>query len=59
LVRLGAPKLARPAICVARRMAGLSTVRSTAVPVLPFRNMSGDSEQEYFADGITEDIINV
>jgi adenylate cyclase len=40
-------------------MAGLSTVRSTAVPVLPFRNMSGDSEQEYFADGITEDIINV
>jgi adenylate cyclase len=38
--------------------AGLSTVRSTAVPVLPFRNMSGDPEQEYFADGITEDIIN-
>jgi TolB-like protein len=59
LVRLGTPKLARPAICVARRMAaGLSTVRSTAVPVLPFRNMSGDPEQEYFADGITEDIIN-
>ena len=28
-----------------------------AVAVLPFDNMSGDSEQEYFADGITEDII--
>jgi TolB-like protein len=28
-----------------------------AIAVLPFVNMSGDAEQEYFADGITEDII--
>ena len=28
-----------------------------AIAVLPFDNMSGDAEQEYFADGITEDII--
>jgi adenylate cyclase len=28
-----------------------------SIVVLPFTNMSGDSEQEYFADGITEDII--
>ena len=27
------------------------------VAVLPFDNMSGDPEQEYFSDGITEDII--
>lgn len=28
-----------------------------SIAVLPFNNMSGDEEQGYFADGITEDII--
>lgn len=28
-----------------------------SIAILPFDNMSGDPEQEYFADGITEDII--
>ncbi len=28
-----------------------------AIAVLPFTNMSGDPEQDYFADGISEDII--
>ena len=28
-----------------------------AIAVLPFKNMSGDPDQEYFADGISEDII--
>jgi adenylate cyclase len=29
----------------------------SSIAVLPFANMSGDAEQEYFADGIAEDII--
>ena len=28
-----------------------------SIAVLPFNNMSGDSEQEYFSDGMSEDII--
>jgi Flp pilus assembly protein TadB len=30
--------------------------RAICICVLPFANMSGDSEQEYFSDGISEDI---
>ena len=33
------------------------TASSPAIVVLPFSNMSGDPEQEYFADGIVEEII--
>ena len=28
-----------------------------SIAVLPFQNMSGDPEQEYFADGMVEEII--
>ncbi len=35
---------------------GLDSSQPT-LAVLPFTNMSGDPEQEYFSDGITEDII--
>jgi adenylate cyclase len=35
----------------------LSIPDKPSIAVLPFNNMSGDQEQEYFADGITEDII--
>jgi hypothetical protein len=28
-----------------------------SIAVLPFQNMSGDSEQEYFADGMAEEVM--
>ncbi len=34
-----------------------SSKKPPAIAVLPFSNIGGDPEQEYFADGITEDII--
>jgi adenylate cyclase len=34
-----------------------SSLETASVCVLPFINMSGEPEQEYFSDGITEDII--
>src|SRR5215472_13104737 len=45
-VRLDAPE--RPALALPDK---------PSIAVLPFQNMSGDPEQEYFADGMVEDII--
>jgi adenylate cyclase len=35
----------------------LALPEKPSIAVLPFQNMSGDAEQEYFADGMAEDII--
>ena len=34
-----------------------ATAAKPSIIVLPFTNMSGDAEQEFFADGLTEDIL--
>ncbi len=47
-------------VSVANPLAGaidLSLPDKPSIAVLPFTNMSGDPEQEYFTDGITEDIV--
>ena len=36
---------------------GLTLPDKPSIAILPFQNLSGDSEQDYFADGIVEDII--
>ena len=46
---------------VVAALTGLAANRGGSPPsiaVLPFANMSGDKENEYFADGLAEEVLN-
>ena len=48
---------APPAAAPSEQSSGIEASDKPSIAVLPFLNISGDSEQGYFADGITEDLI--
>jgi len=61
-IEVGVASPAKPATSAEPAASGKPSVGLTrpdkpSIAVLPFQNMSGDPEQEYFADGISEEII--
>src|SRR5215470_7862510 len=61
-LRVGVPAQAKPVAPAEpavpeKPLPQLALPNKPSIAVLPFQNMSGDPEQEYFADGIVEEII--
>ena len=56
-LQVGVPPEAKPAPIEVGEPAPLALPDKPSIAVLAFQNMSGDPEQEYFADGMVEDII--
>jgi hypothetical protein len=59
-VRLPSPLTSQPAVqeasVTAARQAAVSPKGAVSIAVLPFLNLSSDKEQEFFSDGMTEEI---
>ena len=53
------PATAPPDLAVASSPMELAGDTLTTIAVLPFANMSSDEEQEYFSDGLSEELLNL
>jgi adenylate cyclase len=58
-VRAGRKGLNRAPVAGATAREGLAGTGSPSIAVLPFQNLSGDPQQDYLADGMTDEIVTL